>query len=768
MADIYVQNVQRWVNNKFRGYSGYTVIPENGETGWTTIYALLHGLQITLEVGSTADNFGNGTINAFNAFVNKNGAIQERSALQDKELQDEYNTSTGEEKEELGKLIDQYEKIHGIIQGALLCKGYAIGTNTPTGNFYAGTTSAIKQLKEDAGIDNSTSVVTLNIMKALLSMDYFYSYDTSERTQKIIAMQRYLNGNYENYIGLTPCDGVYGRDTSKAIIYAIQAEEGMPTSVANGNCGPSTKNCLPTIHISGVYSGANYNGQSYSSASINKFKILANMALYFNGFGSGNITSGIILSVIKSFQAKYAIPQTGNLDYTTWLSLLVSCGNTERSAIACDCITRITNSNVSVLKNNNYQYIGRYLTNVEGGLDKKLTADELQVLFSNGIRLFPILQKSATSIDYFSVAQGMLDGAEAVSAANGFNLQFGSIIYFAVDFDATNAQITSHILPYFQALFNTVVREGKAKYRVGVYGTRNVCTRVTNAGYACSSFVSDMSTGYSGNLGFTIPDNWALDQFATTTISSNGQSIEIDKDGFSGQYKGISQEYSKAIPYANTIEEGTGRILINMTETSVPVYERKEPNLPEVTPTDGAYNPAGNIIGYINPHDMYVRFGVENPSLDNVHKVMFNDGTDVKVGFIREKWEFASIGADPYDDNVIELQILDGHEIFTYVEYVPSSGQYLLHQWADVTTREFYINKPVYYLDASGNYAGTLQKGDRIKINRNNLNNPGYSRPWATRINGIKFNGNDTFTDFSGYACIGLEYASSGSERAWY
>src|SRR5699024_5000034 len=72
MADIYVQNVQRWVNNKFRGYSGYTVIPENGETGWTTIYALLHGLQITLEVGSTADNFGNGTINAFNAFVNKN------------------------------------------------------------------------------------------------------------------------------------------------------------------------------------------------------------------------------------------------------------------------------------------------------------------------------------------------------------------------------------------------------------------------------------------------------------------------------------------------------------------------------------------------------------------------------------------------------------------------------------------------------------------------------------------------------------------------
>lgn len=130
MADPYVLNVQQWVNNKFRGQPGYTEIPENGNTGWTTIYALLHGLQITLEVGSTANNFGNGTINAFNNFVQKNGPIKERTAAQDKELQDQYNAESNyEEKQKIGKLIDQYEKIHGIIQGALLCKGYSIGTN---------------------------------------------------------------------------------------------------------------------------------------------------------------------------------------------------------------------------------------------------------------------------------------------------------------------------------------------------------------------------------------------------------------------------------------------------------------------------------------------------------------------------------------------------------------------------------------------------------------------------------------------------------------
>ena len=73
---------------------------------------------------------------------------------------------------------------------------------------------------------------------------------------------------------------------------------------------------------------------------------------------------------------------------------------------------------------------------------------------------------------------------------------------------------------------STFMSKCGGKYRLGIYGSRNVCTRVCNAGYACSSFVSDMSTGFSGNLGFTIPNNWAFDQFATTTISSNGKSIE--------------------------------------------------------------------------------------------------------------------------------------------------------------------------------------------------------------------------------------------------
>ena len=47
-------------------------------------------------------------------------------------------------------------------------------------------------------------------------------------------------------------------------------------------------------------------------------------------------------NTITSFQTKYTISATGKIDYTTWLSLLISCGDTDRSANACDCATILT------------------------------------------------------------------------------------------------------------------------------------------------------------------------------------------------------------------------------------------------------------------------------------------------------------------------------------------------------------------------------------------------------------------------------------------
>lgn len=743
MADPLVLKTQQWLNSTYGNDSRYNVIEENGLTGWNTIYALTRALQIELGITNTSNNFGPTTTLMFNTRF-PTGIHQ----------QDDNDPTE--------------DNIYAIIQGALFCKGYSTGVMNVTRHFYNGTGNAVKALRGDAGIDNTVSTVTLNIMKSLLSMDAFklLSYgDTYVRT-----MQQYLNANYEAYIGIKPCDGVYGRETNKALILAIQAEEGMPTNVANGNVGPTTKKCLPPIPYTGGYIrdgqtwGVNYSGNTYSSSEIEKFIILANMALYFNGIGNGSISSTLNSTFIQAFQSDYAIPTTGNIDYTTWLSLITSAGDSDRTAIACDTATIITTDNVSLLTQNNYQYIGRYLSGTVGGnTSKALTTDELQLLFSNNIRIFPIFQEGGTSSSYFTTSQAVTDATKAATALENLKIQYGAIIYFAVDFDSTDAQITNLVLPYFQTLRSNFIKNTKGKYRIGVYGTRNLCKRVCNAGYACSSFVSDMSTGYSGNLGFSIPGNWAFDQFATITLSSGNESLEIDKDGFSGNYLGISQEYS--VPDVWNIHNTTSNsfLLVNRSSVACPVYStKKHIDYPE--PTFGTqYDVDGDIIGYIYPNDFYLFFGVSNLNSNTVHKVLFNDGTDLKMGYIDGQHVYPGNNQNYNQGNYNQRPLY--HEPYSCLRYNPTTNTYNLE--AQNTNHEIFINKPVYYFDTSGNYLGTLHNGDVITITGANSNNTGNSMPWCYRVNKIEFANGDEYNSAC-YVSTGLEYGSSGTSRAWY
>ena len=115
-----------------------------------------------------------------------------------------------------------------------------------------------------------------------------------------------------------------------------------------------------------------------------------------------------------------------------------------------------------------------------------------------------------------------------------------SVIYFAVDFDAMDYDVDVAILPYFKAVKEEFGRENSRGYRVGIYAPRNVCSRVSNAGYACKSFVCDMSTGFSGNLGYPLPKNWAFDQISTIDVGSGDGHIEIDNNICSGRDMGVN------------------------------------------------------------------------------------------------------------------------------------------------------------------------------------------------------------------------------------
>ena len=77
-------------------------------------------------------------------------------------------------------------------------------------------------------------------------------------------------------------------------------------------------------------------------------------------------------------------------------------------------------------------------------------------------------------------------------------------------------------------------------YSIGIYGARNTCTLVRKAGLSSSSFVSDLSTGYSGNLGFPLPEDWAFDQVKEYRLYYSGGDFGIDKNVTSGRYMGFT------------------------------------------------------------------------------------------------------------------------------------------------------------------------------------------------------------------------------------
>lgn len=248
--------------------------------------------------------------------------------------------------------------------------------------------------------------------------------------------------------------------------------------------------------------------------------------------------------IIETFQSDYALPRTGRGDLDTWMSLLLSKGNTDRAALGCDCATILTATKAGKLYDAGYRYVGRYLTgnvNVNGSLiSKALTISELNIIFDAGLKVFAIYQSGVPSVNYFSYEQGQLDATFALNAAVSLGIPYHEKIYFAVDYDMTKPQITTNVLPYFRGIRN-IINNNNNKYSIGIYGARNVCTRVCSAHLASSSFVADMSTGYSGNMGFPIPKNWAFDQFyeISSFISPDGN-FAIDKDAYSRRYSGFN------------------------------------------------------------------------------------------------------------------------------------------------------------------------------------------------------------------------------------
>lgn len=207
------------------------------------------------------------------------------------------------------------------------------------------------------------------------------------------------------------------------------------------------------------------------------------------------------------------------------------CGDTSRSANACDTRFEITEERARVLKQNGFEVVGRYLT---GGDYKELRPNELTTIFNAGLKAFIIYQENNRLISDFSYIAGKKAGMLALSAAIEKKIPNNTVIYFAVDLDVYEEQIESYIIPYFQGINDYIGN----RYKVGIYGPRLVCTKVSEHRLSTSSFVANMSSGFSCNIGQTMPKDWCFNQFSE--IHNYNNDFDLDKVTYNHRIEALS------------------------------------------------------------------------------------------------------------------------------------------------------------------------------------------------------------------------------------
>ncbi|KUF16276.1 glycoside hydrolase domain-containing protein [Streptomyces silvensis] len=500
MADEMVRRAQRFINTTYGdGVTlGVPKLAENGRTSWTVMYALTRALQYEMGIRALSDAFGPTTMSTI---AEKYGKLDETT---------------------IPSAI-----FCRIIQSALYCKGYDGGEID--GKYNGRVAASVAKLHRDMGVDGIYPEGSLwpKTAKGLFNMDAYTT--VSGGTETIRSIQQWMNGKYilrKDYF-IIPCDGYFSRDVQKSMLLAIQYELGMADGVANGVFGPGTKNGLKAHTLSTGSSGT--------------WVQLFSAAMIFNRRPDVSFTSNYTLTLadaVRSFQSFLKLSVNGTADFQTWASLLVSYGDDTRKGTAFDCADQVTAARAKSLYSAGYRLGGRYLTNVPGTtLDKVIKSGELRTMADAGISCFPIYQTFGDSSSYFSFFQGTADAFAATEAALGHGFKKGTRIYFAIDYDNTDEEITSHLIPHFKGINEGMAQAGRV-YKVGIYATRNACSRVAAEGLASASFVSNMSAGYSGNLGFPMPANWAIDQIKTISVGSGDGRIEIDNDISSGLESG--------------------------------------------------------------------------------------------------------------------------------------------------------------------------------------------------------------------------------------
>jgi hypothetical protein len=177
----------------------------------------------------------------------------------------------------------------------------------------------------------------------------------------------------------------------------------------------------------------------------------------------------------------------------------------------------------------------RYLSAINPTGAKCVQEAEAQALAAAGVRL-GLVNEGWGDFAHggISAGAGQRDGQFCAQYAPSVGAPTGTCIYFAVDVDASSAQITKLVLPYFTSIKAAIANSG---FVVGVYGSGAVCSTVVSNGLATKAWLS-CSLGWTGSKDYLtakpkelvlvqgLPTTWAnLDCDPDTALGNIGDFV---------------------------------------------------------------------------------------------------------------------------------------------------------------------------------------------------------------------------------------------------
>jgi hypothetical protein len=122
------------------------------------------------------------------------------------------------------------------------------------------------------------------------------------------------------------------------------------------------------------------------------------------------------------------------------------------------------------LKRVNVDAVIRYECRPPGGGWKRWQPDEIKTMADAGLNLGIVYEGAGDHAGYFSYSSGYSDASYARERCEARGQPDGSAIYFAVDFDASEAVLQNNIIPYFTGVSRAFEGAGP-KQRIGCYGS---------------------------------------------------------------------------------------------------------------------------------------------------------------------------------------------------------------------------------------------------------------------------------------------------------